>query len=149
MTLKSSSSLRGRRGQRHTGNNLRSARTSSVLLENIDRSPFKQLIFFATKCIVTNRVIFVFLKLWLQQESVRSESHNFTMFFSVFFQVCNMEKALRFTVQLNQKVQVCNSRFLTQWLIRTPAKVDGTSPQPRVENPSYSAPLGTWAKITR
>ena len=37
--------LRGRWGQRHIGYNLRSTRTWSVLLENIDRSPFKQLIF--------------------------------------------------------------------------------------------------------
>ena len=97
----------------------------------------------ATKCIVTNSVTFVFLKLWLLPESVSGESHYFTMFFSTF-QVCNMEKALRFTVPLNPKqVQVCHSHFLTPWLIRTPAKVDETSPQLRVENPSYSAPLGT------
>ena len=99
--------------------------------------------FLATKCIVTNSVTFVFLKLWLLPESVSGESHCFTMFFSAF-QVCNMEKALRFTVPLNPKqVQVCHSHFLTPWLIRTPAKVDETSPQLRVENPSYSAPLGT------
>ena len=99
--------------------------------------------FLATKCIVTNSVTFVFLKLWLLPESVSGESHYFTMFFSTF-QVCNMEKALRFTVPLNPKqVQVCHSHFLTPWLIRTPAKVDETSPQLRVENPSYSAPLGT------
>ena len=99
--------------------------------------------FLATKCIVTNSVTFVFLKLWLLPESVSGESHYFTTFFSTF-QVCNMEKALRFTVPLNPKqVQVCHSHFLTPWLIRTPAKVDETSPQLRVENPSYSAPLGT------
>ena len=99
--------------------------------------------FLATECIVTNSVTFVFLKLWLLPESVSGESHYFTTFFSTF-QVCNMEKALRFTVPLNPKqVQVCHSHFLTPWLIRTPAKVDETSPQPRVENPSYSAPLGT------
>ena len=146
MTLKSSSSLRGRWGQRHIGYNLRSTRTWSVLLENIDRSPFKQLIFLLQS---VSWQIGLFLCSWSYDYNQKVSGVKATIFFSVFFQVCNMEKALRFTVQLNQKVQVCNSRFLTQWLIRTPAKVDGTSPQPRVENPSYSAPLGTWAKITR